>query len=218
MITKYGYTTVGIVAILSFILIAIGIFINNPYIKYIFFITGIFILVFTLNFFRDPERKTPDGENLIISPADGKVISIIETFDDEFLKSECMRVAIFMSPLNVHVNRIPISGKVEYLKYYPGKYLVAFEEKSSLNNERMSTGITSRFGRVKFVQIAGFIARRIVNELSLNKEVKAGERFGMIKFGSRVDVYLPKNVKIHVRVNQKVFAGETLIASFEEQK
>lgn len=216
MITKYGTSTVGIVAIFVFVLIAIGFFITNPYIKYPLFIIGIVFLGFTLNFFRDPERKTPTGNNLIISPADGKIISIIETYDDEYLKSQCIRIAIFMSPLNVHVNRIPISGNVEYLKYYPGKYLVAFEEKSSLNNERMSIGVNSKFGKIKFTQIAGFVARRIVTDLKLNQEVKSGERFGMIKFGSRVDVFIPINAKVKVQLNQKVFAGETILATFEE--
>lgn len=215
MITKFGYSTVGAIALFSFILITFGIFINNPFIKYLLFVIGIFLLGFTLNFFRDPDRKTPVGENLIISPADGKVISIIETYDEEYLQSECFRIAIFMSPLNVHVNRIPISGRVEYLRYYPGKYLVAFEEKSSLNNERMSTGINSKLGKIKFTQIAGFIARRIINELKLNDEVKAGERFGMIKFGSRVDVFIPKNAKVKVKPEDKVYAGETILATFE---
>lgn len=216
MITKYGTSTVGIVAIFVFVLIAIGFFITNPYIKYSLFTIGIVFLGFTLNFFRDPERKTPTGNNLVISPADGKIISIIETYDEEYLKSQCIRIAIFMSPLNVHVNRIPISGNVEYLKYYPGKYLVAFEEKSSLNNERMSIGVNSKFGKIKFTQIAGFVARRIVTDLKLNQEVKSGERFGMIKFGSRVDVFIPINAKVKVQLNQKVFAGETILATFEE--
>ncbi|NPV12173.1 MAG: phosphatidylserine decarboxylase family protein [Ignavibacteria bacterium] len=218
MITKYGYTTLGYIAILSFLLIAIAIFLTNPYLRYSLIIIGFLILIFTINFFRDPERKTPTGNNLVISPADGKVISIIKTFDDEFLKSECIRIAIFMSPLNVHVNRIPISGKVEYLKYYPGKYLVAFEEKSSENNERMSTGINSEFGKIRFTQIAGFIARRIVNELKVGQEVKAGERFGMIKFGSRVDVYVPLNTSVKVNEGQKVYSGETILAEFEKIK
>ncbi len=216
MITKYGYSTFGAVALFSFILILVGIFVSNPYLKYSLFSIGILLFGFTLNFFRDPERKTPEGDNLVISPADGTILSVIETYEDEYLNSECIRIAIFMSPLNVHVNRIPISGKVEYLKYYPGKYLVAFEEKSSLNNERMSTGINSKFGKIKFTQIAGFIARRIVNELKLNQEVKAGERFGMIKFGSRVDVFIPKNAKVNVIPEQKVYAGETILATFEE--
>ncbi len=216
MITKYGTSTVSIIAICVFTLIAIGFFITNPYIKYSLFAIGIVFLGFTLNFFRDPERKTPTGNNLVVSPADGKIISIIETYDDEYLKSQCIRIAIFMSPLNVHVNRIPITGNIEYLKYYPGKYLVAFEEKSSLNNERMSIGVNTKFGKIKFTQIAGFVARRIVTDLNLNQEVKTGERFGMIKFGSRVDVFIPINAKVKVQLNQKVFAGETILAIFEE--
>lgn len=218
MITKFGYTTIGYVSIISFLIIAIGIFLTNPYAKYFLITLGFLLLAFTLNFFRDPERKNPNGNNLVISPADGKIISIIQTFDSEYLQSECNRIAIFMSPLDVHINRIPISGIVEYLKYYPGKYLVAFEEKSSENNERMSTGIASQFGKIRFTQIAGFIARRIVNELKEGQEVIAGQRFGMIKFGSRVDVYIPISAKIKVAENQKVYAGETILAEFEEVK
>lgn len=218
MITKFGYTTIGYVAILTFLLIAIGIFLTNPYLKYLLIVTGVLIFAFTINFFRDPERKTPEGRNLVISPADGKIISIIKTFEPEYLQSESYRVAIFMSPLNVHVNRIPITGKVEYLKYYPGKYLVAFEEKSSEINERMSVGIKSNYGKIRFTQIAGFVARRIVNELKEGQEVKAGERFGMIKFGSRVDIYLPLDAKIKINEDQKVYAGETIIAEFDESK
>lgn len=214
MITKYGYFTVGLIVFLSLVLIAVGFFLSNAILKYILILIGLFLIGFTLNFFRDPERKTPQGENLIISPADGKIISITETFDSEYLNSECFKVSIFMSPLNVHVNRIPISGEIEYLKYYPGKYLVAFEEKSSENNERMTVGLKSKFGKIKFTQIAGFIARRIVNELKAGQKVTAGEKFGMIKFGSRVDVFLPKTTNLKINLNQKVFAGETILAEF----
>lgn len=214
MITKYGYFTVGLIVFLSLALIAVGLFLSNAILKYILVLIGLFFIGFTLNFFRDPERKIPQGENLIISPADGKIISITETFDSEYLNSECFKVSIFMSPLNVHVNRIPISGEIEYLKYYPGKYLVAFEEKSSENNERMTVGLKSKFGKIKFTQIAGFIARRIVNELKAGQKVTAGEKFGMIKFGSRVDVFLPKTINLKININQKVFAGETILAEF----
>lgn len=214
MITKYGYFTVGLIVFISLVLIAVGLFLSNAILKYTLVLIGLFFIGFTLNFFRDPERKIPQGENLIISPADGKIISIRETFDSEYLNSECFKISIFMSPLNVHVNRIPIAGEVEYLKYYPGKYLVAFEEKSSENNERMTVGLISKFGKIKFTQIAGFIARRIVNELKVGQKVSPGEKFGMIKFGSRVDVFLPKTVNLKINLNQKVFAGETILAEF----
>lgn len=214
MITKYGYFTIGVIVFISLLLIAFGLFLSNAFLKYTFVLIGLFFIGFTLNFFRDPVRKIPQGENLVISPADGKIISITETVDSEYLNSDCLKVSIFMSPLNVHVNRIPISGEIEYLKYYPGKYLVAFEEKSSENNERMTVGLKSKFGKIKFTQIAGFIARRIVNELELGQKVSAGEKFGMIKFGSRVDIFLPKTVNLKIELNQKVFAGETILAEF----
>lgn len=132
MFTKYGYFTIGIVLILSFLLIAAGIwFFEKPLIKYLFYFIAAFLTIFTLNFFRDPERTPPADKDVIISPADGKVLFVKEVFDDEYLKSKALQVSIFMSPLNVHVNRIPIDGKVEYLKYHEGKYLVAFDDKAS---------------------------------------------------------------------------------------
>ena len=167
-----------------------------------------------VSFFRDPERKTPNGDDLIISPADGKVFLIRELFENEFILDDAIQISIFMSPLNVHVNRIPISGEVKFLKYIPGKYIVAFEEKSSENNERKIIGIETGDGlKIMVKQIAGFIARRIVCEVKKGDKVKTGQRYGMIKFGSRVDVIMPKNkVEILVSIGQKVKAGETIIA------
>jgi len=165
----------------------------------------------TLNFFRDPDRKTPAQKGIIVAPADGKIIVIKENISNHFVGEKCNQVSIFMSPLNVHVNRIPISGKVEHLKYHEGKFIAAFEDKASENNERMETGIASSEGRVLFTQIAGFVARRIVNELKVGDEVTIGERFGMIKFGSRVDIFVPSNWESSVKLNDKVYAGETIL-------
>ncbi len=215
MITKYGYTTLSAIALISIVLFSVSLFINSSYIKFSLMAITLVFLIFGIVFFRDPERKIPEGKDLILSPADGKIISIMEIYDGEFLKENCYRISIFMSPLNVHVNRVPVTGIVEFLKYYPGKYLIAFEEKASEKNERMSIGISSENGKIKFVQIAGFIARRIVCDLEENQKVRAGERFGMIKFGSRVDVYLPKNVNILVKSGEKVYAGETVLSKFE---
>jgi phosphatidylserine decarboxylase len=170
------------------------------------------VLVFTLNFFRDPERVTPSGEHLIISPADGKVIQVRNVREDEFLKDEAVEVSIFMSPLNVHVNRIPASGRVDYYRYIPGEYLVAFDDKSSLRNERTHIGIANSRFKVFFKQIAGFVARRIIAEVEEGKTVKAGERFGMIRFGSRVDIFIPRNATVKVKVGDVAVAGSTVVA------
>lgn len=211
MFTKYGYTTIGTVAIISFILIVIGIFINNGYIRYPLFILALLLIVFTLNFFRDPERIVPSNENIVVSPADGKVLFVKEVIDEKFLKGKAKQISVFMSPLNVHVNRIPISGKVDYLKHYEGEFIAAFEDKASERNERTEIGITSPKGKVLFTQIAGFVARRIVCDLKPGDEVKIGERFGMIKFGSRVDILVPIDWQEKVKKDDKVFAGETVL-------
>ena len=211
MFTKYGYSTIGIVAIISFILIVAGIFINNGFVRYPLFIVALFLIAFTLNFFRDPERTTPSKENIVVSPADGTILFVKEVIDDKFIKGKAKQISIFMSPLNVHVNRIPISGKVDYLKHYEGEFIAAFEDKASERNERTEIGITSENGKVLFTQIAGFVARRIVCDLNIGDEVKIGERFGMIKFGSRVDILVPVNWQEKVKKDDKVFAGETVL-------
>lgn len=211
MITKYGYSTVAVITIISFILIVIGIYSNNNFIKFGLIFIAILIMIFTLNFFRDPQRNTPAKENIIVSPADGKVLFVKKITDQRFLFGEAKMIAIFMSPLNVHVNRIPISGKVEYIKYHQGEFIAAFEDKASEKNERNEIGITSKYGKVLFIQIAGFVARRIVSDLKIGDEVNIGERFGMIKFGSRVDVIVPPDWIEKVKKNDFVYAGETIL-------
>ena len=211
MLTKYGYNTIGIAAIISFILLAISIFSQNNYVKYPFIILALFVLVFTLNFFRDPERISPTDKNIVVSPADGKVLIIKEVVDERFVNEEAWQVSVFMSPLNVHVNRIPIDGKIDYLKYIKGEYLVAYHDKADVRNERSEIGITSQHGKVLFTQVAGMVARRIVYDLKEGDSVKMGNRFGMIKFGSRVDVIVPKKWKLNVKVNDLTKAGETIL-------
>lgn len=211
MFTKYGYTTIGIVALIVFVTITLSFFIQNNPVKIILVLLAALILILTLNFFRDPDRKTPSQERIIVSPADGKVIVIKENISNHFVGEKCNQISIFMSPLNVHVNRIPISGKVEHLKFYEGKFFAAFEDKASENNERMETGIVSKEGKILFTQIAGFLARRIVNELKIGDAVNIGERFGMIKFGSRVDILVPGNFLPRVKLNENVHAGETIL-------
>jgi len=211
MFTKYGYTTIGVVAVITLLLITLSFFIHNNPLKVTILIVAAILLFLTLNFFRDPERKTPDKDGIIVAPADGKVIVIRKNISNSFVGENCNQISIFMSPLNVHVNRIPISGKVEYLKYYEGKFIAAFEDKASENNERMETGIISNNGKVLFTQIAGFLARRIVNDLKVGDSVIIGNRFGMIKFGSRVDIFVQDNWTPAVQMNDNVYAGETIL-------
>lgn len=211
MLTKYGYVTIGVVSIISFVLIVISIYINSVPVKYALIIAGILLVIFTLNFFRDPERTIPAGENNIISPADGKVMLIKKVLPDIFIEEESWQISIFMSPLDVHVNRIPIDGKIDYLNYIEGKYLAAYNDKADKDNERMEIGITSKHGKILFTQVAGFVARRIITDLKLHQDVTKGERFGMIKFGSRVDVIVPAKWQPNVSSGDVVKAGESIL-------
>lgn len=210
-LTKYGYSTLGWIFLFVFILIAIAIVVNNNYIKYPLFAVSGLLVIFSLNFFHDPDRTPPKTEDVIVSPADGKVLIIKDVYEKRFLDGEAQQVSIFMSPLNVHVNRIPISGTVDYLNYVEGEYLVAYHDKADSANERSEIGITSNHGKVLFTQVAGFVARRIVYEIDKGDQVKIGERFGMIKFGSRVDVIVPKNWKVRVAEGETVKAGESIL-------
>lgn len=182
----------------------------------------VFILV--INFFRDPERETPVDALNIISPADGKVIDISKIKEESYLHKEVTRVSIFMSIFDVHVNRAPVKGVIDYVSYNPGKYLPAYREKASLDNERMSIGFIRspeeegeqiEF-KVMIRLIAGYIARRIVFWKNLHDKILQGERIGMIKFGSRVEMYLPHEVELYVREGDKVKAGKTVIAIFRD--
>jgi phosphatidylserine decarboxylase len=215
MITKYGYSTLGVIAIIAFVLIVISFFVQNNVLKVLLIILPIIFVVFAINFFRDPNRTTPDRENIVVSPADGKVIIVKELQDEKFINGPAKQISIFMSPLNVHVNRIPIDGKVTFLKYHPGEYIAAFEDKSSERNERAEFGIETKYGKVFFTQVAGFIARRIIYEIKEGDSVQIGKRFGMIKFGSRADVIVSSDWKANVSLNQNVKAGETIL--FEHQ-
>ncbi|HZW39623.1 MAG: phosphatidylserine decarboxylase family protein [Syntrophothermus sp.] len=218
MFTKYGYFTIGIVSVIFFILFILSFFIHNNLIKYIVIIIPLIFVIFTLQFFRDPERTPPAKDNVVISPADGKVLFIKDVIENRFIKGNAKQISIFMSPLNVHVNRIPITGKVDYLKYYAGKFIAAFEDKASEENERSEFGITSKYGRIFFTQVAGFVARRIIYEIHQGDEVKLGERFGMIKFGSRVDVVVSNDWDIKVKKGDVVSAGETILFEYSENK
>jgi phosphatidylserine decarboxylase len=213
-LTIYGRDVVIKALVITLLIDISALLVHNEIIKLLLLIISIALISFTLFFFRDPVRRLPGGlkENDIISPADGKVMLIEEIDENEFLKSRAKLIGIFLSPLSVHVNRIPVSGKVEYYKYVKGDYMVAFDHKSSERNERTIVGIEAKNFRLIFKQIAGFVARRIVSSIHTGSNVKIGEKFGMIKFGSRVDVILPENSTIKVSVNQKVTGGETVLA------
>lgn len=175
-------------------------------------VLSVIFFILIVQFFRDPHRETPVGDDLIIAPADGKVVVIEEVDEPEYLKTKCRQISIFMSPVNVHVNRYPTSGKVLYEKYHPGKYLVAWHPKSSTENERTTVVVEHPKGQVLFRQIAGALAKRIVNYAKVDHIAKAGAEYGFIKFGSRIDIYLPLECEINVELNQKTVGGETVIA------
>lgn len=175
-----------------------------------------FIYIMILQFFRSPRRLIMTNDNHVIAPADGKVVVIEEVEEPEFFNEKRKQVSIFMSPVNVHINRNPISGMVTYFKYHPGKYLVAWHPKSSTENERTTIVVTAKNGTsILLRQIAGALAKRIVWYLQAGEEVKQGEELGFIKFGSRVDVFLPLDAKINVTIGEKVKGGSTVIAEFK---
>jgi phosphatidylserine decarboxylase len=168
-------------------------------------------------FFRDPERTGERGEHLVIAPADGKIVQITEVDEPAFLKERAIRISIFMNVFNVHVNRYPVSGVIRYVQYNPGKFLNAAVDKASLENEQSSVGIESGSNRILVRQIAGLIARRIVTYGTDGARVQQGDRMGIIRFGSRVDVFLPASARPRVRVGETTFAGVTVVAELAGQ-
>lgn len=177
------------------------------------FILTLGLLLFLVSFFRVPGRKLTISDNQVIAPADGKVVVIEEAVDDEYFKTKRLQVSIFMSPANVHVNRNPISGEVVYNQYHKGKYLVAWNPKSSTENERHSVVIRKGETEILVKQIAGALAKRIVNYLKVGQKVNQTEEMGFIKFGSRVDLLLPVGTKVNVGLNENVQGGVTVIAT-----
>ena len=173
------------------------------------------LTAFTIFFFRDPERNIPAGFGLVVAPADGTVIGIDEVEEPEFVKAPARRVTIFLSPFNVHVNRAPYDGEVKLFRYQPGRFLVASLPAASTENEQSIIGLETVEGKILFKQIAGILARRIVCEIREGHRVRRGERFGMIKFGSRMEVFLPRSMEIKVRLREKVKAGESIIGEFK---
>lgn len=214
-IHKEGYSSIawatilfGVINILSFYFISYW----SPALSWVIFIGTLILLIFLISFFRIPKRQLYAGDNAIVAPADGKVVAIEEVEADEYFSDRRIQVSIFMSPLNVHVNRNPVSGDVSYSEYHKGKYLVAWHPKSSTENERHTVVYKTSGKELLIKQIAGAVAKRIVNYLQAGQQVKQGEEMGFIKFGSRVDILLPLNAKIQVKIKENVKGGVTVVA------
>ncbi len=168
--------------------------------------------LFTAWFFRNPPRRVPDGPRLIVSPGDGRVLEVTEEDEPRFLKGRAIRISIFLSPLNVHINRTPCEGVVKAVGYFPGKFMVASKPGATLENEQTAVLIESDAGyRILCVQVAGYVARRIVCWLKEGERVTRGERYGLIRFGSRMDLYLPKGTEVRAKVGDRVVGGETVL-------
>jgi phosphatidylserine decarboxylase len=213
---KEGYTSMALCILFIFVLnAAIQFYFPDAHVvKWLVYILSAFLFLIILQFFRSPYLAIAKDETVVLCPADGKVVVIEEATETEFLKDKRIQVSVFMSPINVHVNRNPISGVVKYFKYHPGKYLVAWHPKSSTENERTTVVTENSAGvQVLFRQIAGALARRIVWYVKEGDAVEQGEQFGFIKFGSRVDLYLPLGTKINVELGEVVKGGITVLAT-----
>ena len=216
-IHKEGYKTIawatiifGLINIVSFYYLSF----STPVISTLIFIVTLGLLIFLISFFRIPTRNFTINEDAIVAPADGKVVAIEEVQADEYFNDRRIQVSIFMSPLNVHVNRNPVSGDVAYSQYHKGKYLVAWHPKSSTENERHTIVYRKDGKEVLTKQIAGALAKRIVNYLQTGQKVKQADEMGFIKFGSRVDLLLPLDARVHVKIGDKPKGGVTVVATW----
>ena len=214
MFHKEGFKII----VIATLIIGIGVltvdhFIQINWLNNLLILVLLFFYIIILQFFRNPTRNTPVNDQVIIAPVDGKVVVIEEVFEKEYFNDKRLQISIFMSPINVHVTRYPISGIVKFSKYHPGKFLVAWHPKSSEENERTTIVVENKvFGEVLYRQIAGALAKRIINYAKPTMEVIQGEDAGFIKFGSRVDLFLPLNSNIIVKLNDTVKGGEQIIA------
>jgi phosphatidylserine decarboxylase len=216
-IHKEGYATIAwsvilfaIINLLSFYFLSF----EEPIVSGIIFILTLVLLLFIISFFRIPKRDLTNSEQAIVAPADGKIVAIEEVEADEYFSDRRVQVSIFMSPADVHVNRNPVTGEVAYSQYHKGKYLVAWHPKSSTQNERHTVVYSKNGKEILVKQIAGALAKRIVNYLKTGQAVKQGEEMGFIKFGSRVDLLLPLNVKLKVKIGDRPKGGVTVIAEW----
>jgi phosphatidylserine decarboxylase len=220
MLTKYGYDNAIPMLIIGISLILLSGFVLQNAWSWISAILGIIIILFTLWFFRDPQRIIPSSAisdpSIIIAPADGKIVEIIEMEEKEFFKGKARQISIFLSPLDVHVNRSPVSGTVEFYRYMQGDYMVAWHPKASELNEQSRIGVQNEFGKVFFKQITGVLARRIVCTVKQGDVLATGEQIGMMKFGSRMDIILPLDAEILVHKDERTRGGETIIARLKK--
>jgi len=216
MFHKEGTVSIIIGLAVAGILTAIATQIEMPsWLSYILITIGILFLIIILQFFRNPKRLTVLDDTTVVSPVDGKVVVIEKVQENEYFKGERLMISVFMSPINVHVTRYPVGGKVSYSKYHPGKYLVAWHPKASEENERTTVVVDHKNGQqVMHRQIAGALAKRIVNYAVESDNITQGSESGFIKFGSRVDIYLPVNTPVNVALNQKVKGGVSILAQF----
>jgi phosphatidylserine decarboxylase len=215
VIAREGLTIVAVAAVTAFVLAVLGLRLEIGWGRPALLLAAVGILGFTLYFFRDPDRTPPDegrAGRALLAPADGRVVEVVEETDSVYLNGPVQRVSIFLSPLDVHVNRVPTNGVVEHAEYRPGDYLVAWHPKASDRNERSEIGIRHPSGtKVLFKQIAGAVARRIVYHVREGDTVQAGERFGIVKFGSRMDVIVPPDIPLSVEEGESVRAGESVL-------
>lgn len=216
-IHKEGYKTIFSTGMGVFILIMLSlqyIYPAQPIIHNLLSVVLVAFWLFIVSFFRIPSRDFTYDENAIVSPADGKVVVIEEVFDTEYFNEKRLQISVFMSPANVHVNRYPFSGKVLYSKYHKGKYLVAWDPKSSTENERHSIVLENSKSTVLVKQIAGALAKRIMNYATVDEQVRQNDELGFIKFGSRVDLLLPIGTKVNVKIGDQVKNGISVLATF----
>ena len=211
---KEGYTSLALVVLFIFIINTLANYYDAPTaLKWFLYLLSAFLFLVIVQFFRSPIKHIVVDEGAILCPADGKVVVIEETVETEYFNEKRIQISVFMSPINVHVNRNPISGVVSFFKYHPGKFLVAWHPKSSTENERTTVVVKNKANvEVLFRQIAGALARRIVWYVKEGQEVRQGDEFGFIKFGSRVDIFLPLDAKIMVNLEEKVVGGKTILA------
>lgn len=216
MFHKEGTPSIIIAIIVATVLAGLAFTVPMPlWLHLILVLLAVFVLAIILQFFRNPSRKTILDDTTIVSPVDGKVVVIEKVKENEYFHGERLMISVFMSPINVHVTRFPIGGKVTYSKYHPGKYLVAWHPKASEENERTTVVVEHKNTiQVMYRQIAGALAKRIVNYAKQGENIIQGSESGFIKFGSRVDVYLPIDADIKVELNQKVRGGESILANF----
>ena len=213
---KEGYTSLAICILFIFVLNAVIQFYypDAHTLKWVIYILSALLFIIIVQFFRSPSIRITQNESHVLCPADGKVVVIEETYEPEYFKDNRLQISIFMSPINVHVNRNPVSGVIKYMKYHPGKYLVAWHPKSSTENERTTLVIGNDRGDLLLRQIAGAMARRICFYVQEDDIVKQNDEFGFIRFGSRVDIYLPVGTKVDVKIGDVVKGGVTLLAHY----